>query len=96
MPEATQHDADTVYYVLFDGSKGHTWHQGHSVKAPHDFLLITKAREEWEAFNAAALFTKVREEWEAWSLERTEDRSDDTVPHDVPAVEVADGDAGDI
>jgi hypothetical protein len=80
MPDATQHDADTVYYVLFDGSKGHTWHQGHSVKAPHDFLLITK----------------VRKEWEAWSLERTEDRSDDPVPHDVPAVEVADGDAGDI
>jgi hypothetical protein len=80
MPDATQHDADTVYYVLFDGSKGHTWHQGHSVKAPHDFLLITK----------------VRKEWEAWSLERTEDRSDDPVPDDVPAVEVADGDAGDI
>ena len=80
MPAATQHDEDTVYYVLFNGSKGHTWHQGHSVKAPHDFLLITK----------------VREEWEAWSLERTEDRSDDPVPNDVSAVEVADGDAGDI
>lgn len=47
MPDIRQDDA-VIYYVTFDGRKGHTCFGGHVVRTPHDFLLVTEDREEWE------------------------------------------------
>lgn len=52
--ELTQEGPETVFYAinLGDGliSKGHTVMQGHVVRSPLGFALITDSREEWKLF----------------------------------------------
>lgn len=50
MPQLTQTDC-VIFYVTHDGLKGHTCLPGHTVKSPHDFLLVTEDREEWDAWH---------------------------------------------
>lgn len=56
MPQLKQDGPATIFYVLFDGSKGHTACHGHEINAPFDFLLATEDRAEWEAWHQCEHF----------------------------------------